>query len=227
MFQENPYPPCWQCRQEVTGHFCDACGAVQPLLGDSFRLLGLDARLQVDVLRLEETFHALSRRFHPDFYQQKSAQEQAISLENAATLNAAYRTLKDPDRRMAYLIHLVTGGLVAGGAVEEKTAVPTAFLDEILDVEEALAVLRASPDDGVARSTLRAAQAVFTSRTNEVNQALAALSAAWDDQIANDGPVRVDWTPVQRAWVARMKAAREQRAYLDRVLSGIASALGA
>src|SRR5581483_8025903 len=96
---------CWHCQSEVTGeYFCEQCVKVQPLSKelDYFACMGLPRLLNIDTDALETKFYELSRTFHPDFYQNKTPTEQAISLGNAALLNTAYRTLKDPIRRTEY-----------------------------------------------------------------------------------------------------------------------------
>jgi DnaJ-class molecular chaperone len=103
---------CWHCQSEVAGeYFCDRCVKVQPVSKelDYFTCLGFPRRLTIDQHQLEAKFYELSRAFHPDFYQNKSAAEQTISLGNSAMLNTAYRTLRDPIERAEYLLDLEAG----------------------------------------------------------------------------------------------------------------------
>lgn len=69
-----------------------AAGLERPRL---LHLYGLPRRLTIDPRQLETKFYELSRAFHPDFFQNKGAEEQTISLGNSAMLNTAYRTLRD------------------------------------------------------------------------------------------------------------------------------------
>ena len=101
---------CWQCEAESAVLWCVACGALQTCSDDPFRCFDLDDRLNIDLETLRSRFHALSRQFHPDFFQQKSPEAQAVSLKNSATLNAAHQTLKEPISRATCLIRLVSGG---------------------------------------------------------------------------------------------------------------------
>ena len=105
---------CWHCQSEVAGeYFCERCVKVQPVSKetDYFTCLGFPRRLMIDPHKLETKFYELSRAFHPDFYQNKSETEQSISLGNAATLNTAYRTLRDPIQRAEYLLDLEAGAV--------------------------------------------------------------------------------------------------------------------
>ena len=86
---------CWHCQSEVSGeYFCGRCVKVQPLSKelDYFTCLNLPRKLVIDGKELEETFYAMSRSFHPDFFSNKDESEQVVSLGNTALLNTAYRT---------------------------------------------------------------------------------------------------------------------------------------
>lgn len=109
---------CWGCLSDVAGaDFCPGCGKLQPLASgerDYFRALDLPKpSLSIDAAKLEETFHAKSRLFHPDRFQRKDPKELSISLERSAVLNEAYRTLRDPRSRARYLLSARGGGLAA------------------------------------------------------------------------------------------------------------------
>lgn len=127
---------CWHCQSEVSGeYFCGRCIKVQPLSKelDYFTCLNLPRKLVIDEKELEESFYALSRTFHPDFFTNKNEGEQSVSLGNTALLNIAYRTLKDPIRRAEYLIRLE-----AGSAKDIRSAPPADLFEEILQLQEDL-----------------------------------------------------------------------------------------
>ncbi|MFI5305504.1 MAG: hypothetical protein ACHQYP_12020, partial [Nitrospiria bacterium] len=79
--REYPVHPsvlnCWDCLAEVENFFCKRCGKIQPIpkTADYFSSLGLERKLTVDPQKLENLFYALSRKFHPDFFQGKSLKE--------------------------------------------------------------------------------------------------------------------------------------------------------
>ena len=125
---------CWHCQSEVTGeYFCERCVKVQPVSKetDYFTCLGFPRRLTLDPKKLEAKFYELSRTFHPDFYQTKSTAEQTISLSNAAVLNTAYRTLRDPIQRAEYLLALETGSVK-----DIRTSPPADLFEEILELQD-------------------------------------------------------------------------------------------
>ena len=102
---------------------------------DYFEVFGLERRLQVDLGALQRRFYALSRQHHPDFHQMAGEDVQAAALERSALVNRAYRTLRDPLSRLAYLIGL-EDGTGADGAVRPKA--PMDLLEEMLEIQEAL-----------------------------------------------------------------------------------------
>ncbi len=53
---------------------------------------------------LEEQFHKLSWKLHPDNFVRASEEERNLSLDRSSQLNDAYRTLRDPVARVEYLL---------------------------------------------------------------------------------------------------------------------------
>ena len=107
------------------------------MVSDFFEVFGLERRLAVDVAALQRRFYELSRRWHPDFHQAASADEQARALEESARVNAAYRALRDPLARVEYLIRLEEGRATKEGATMKPKA-PPALLAEMFEIQEAL-----------------------------------------------------------------------------------------
>ena len=122
---------------------------------DYFEVFGLPRKLQIDLDALQRSFYELSRRHHPDFHQGAGAEDQARALEASALVNRAYRALRDPVRRVEYLIALEEGREVR----EETTAkakVPMDLLAEMLEVQEALEDAKSSGLTDEAAEGLRA-----------------------------------------------------------------------
>lgn len=218
---------CWSCGAEVDHLYsCPRCNALQRLPEeiDYFTCLSLDYRLQIDPKALEARFYELSRKFHPDFFQNKSEAEKAISLENAAILNKAYRTLRDPVERIEYLIGLAEGK----SAIE--TEAPSDLFGEIFELQEAMEEIKQiPPQDAAGREpwvrTLEAAKEKFQKRQEEEQKELEALSARWDALAPSQGGGR-SFTEAQRACLKEMKKVLSHRAYLDRILNDIDAAIG-
>ena len=140
-------------------HFCSSCGKVQPAVPvDYFTFFGFPRKLELDTNVLEKEFYALSRRLHPDLFAQSGEQERAWSLEQSSMLNDAYRTLKDPIKRTAYLLRLegveleeqskqATEKARASGEVK-KQAVPPDLLEEVFELNLHLEELRMQKNSG-------------------------------------------------------------------------------
>jgi len=144
---------CWSCGSMRAAHFCEACGRVQPPVPvDYFTFFGLPPKLNLDVATLEKDFYELSRRLHPDLNAQAGSREQEWSLEQSSMLNDAYRTLRDPIKRTAYLLHLegvvleeqskrATDQARASGEIK-KQIVPPDLLEEVFELNMELEELR-------------------------------------------------------------------------------------
>ncbi|EER55926.1 Fe-S protein assembly co-chaperone HscB [Neisseria subflava] len=69
-----------------------------------FNLFQLEPSFNIDTEALEQTYRALAARFHPDKFASASAFEQKQAVMMSSTINDAYRTLKSPIDRAAYLL---------------------------------------------------------------------------------------------------------------------------
>src|SRR6478672_95365 len=211
---------CWHCQSEVTGeYFCDRCVKVQPLAKDSdyFTSFGLPRLLSIDLAALEAKFYELSRAFHPDFFQQKTAAEQAISLDNSALLNTAYRTLKDPIRRAEYLVQLE-----AGSVKDIRTSPPADLFEEILELQEDLDEFRTvSSDDQTSerdrlRTKLMGKRDHLEQRQQAMEADLFSLFTKWDRlqmQDDHDQALRAE----KNATLKQMREILSNRTYLRNI----------
>jgi molecular chaperone HscB len=213
---------CWSCRAEVgAAPECPQCVKIQPLgpSSDYFSALGLPRKLQIDPRVLEPIFHALSRRFHPDMYRLASARERIIALENSALLNQAYRTLRDPFERAAYLLQLEEGRLG-----EKKEAPPQDLFDEILEVQELLAEHQFAVGDEKRALTdqLRTKRDSLQAQQDQRAAALTdRLFGEWDALFDVGQP-----SPERKApLLAQMREILATRSYLKRVLRSLEDAV--
>src|ERR1700687_5750043 len=104
---------CWNCSAATGGeHFCPACGKIQPLPrgADYFAFCILPRKLMIDWADLEQRFHSLSWKLHPDNFVRASEDERQLSLDRSSQLNDAYRTLREPVARAEYLLGLAGFG---------------------------------------------------------------------------------------------------------------------
>ena len=207
---------CWSCgAASAPGDVCPECGRLQPFAAasDHWTVLGLPRRLGLDRGDLERRFHALNRRLHPDYFRLRSPEEQAISLEASASVNAAYRALRDPVSRVEYLLELEGLGLGAAGQAKP----PADLFEEILELQEARMELpMAGPDEAPAlRARLDGARAELAARREGAEAELAGRFAEWD---AGDASTR-------RRVLEAMRDVLATRAYLRTVVRDLDAAL--
>ena len=218
---------CWHCQSEVSGeYFCERCVKVQPVSkeADYFTCLGFPRRLTIDPQELEAKFYELSRAFHPDFYQNKSETEQAISLSNAATLNTAYRTLRDPIQRAEYLVDLE-----AGSVKEIRMSPPADLFEEILGLQETLEEYRASDqssDDGRRlRTQLQAEQRRLEHRKREMEAQLERLFMEWDS-LQDRGEANSQSRAERDRLLKHMREILSNRTYVKNIVNDLVTTIG-
>ncbi|MFL5331166.1 MAG: Fe-S protein assembly co-chaperone HscB [Gemmataceae bacterium] len=100
---------------------------------DHFERLGLPRRFALAADELERNYLAQSRTVHPDF-----AGESA--MEESSRLNEAYTTLRDPFRRVEYLLQLL-----GGPGAKEVSQAPPEFLEEMMDLRERMEDAKSDP----------------------------------------------------------------------------------
>jgi molecular chaperone HscB len=130
---------------------------------DHFARLGLPAALDLELAQLDRAYFARQRQWHPDRFVGKPADERARASSEAAALNDAYRTLKDPVDRAVYLATMKGVELPGDG----KTIDDPDLLMEAMEAREALHEA-ATVDDvdalaGRARTDAEAALATLAS----------------------------------------------------------------
>ncbi len=217
---------CWHCQSEMSGeYFCERCVKVQPVSNDTdyFTCLGFPRRLTVDPKKLEAKFYELSRAFHPDFYQTKSPTEQTISLGNAAVLNTAYRTLRDPIQRAEYLL-----ALEAGSVKDIRTSPPADLFEEILELQDTLDQYRASDHDSDEghrlRATLQTEQQTLERRREEMESQLRQLFTDWDQ--LQERAEATSQARVERDRILKhMRDLLSNRTYINNIVSDLAATI--
>jgi molecular chaperone HscB len=180
-------------------------------MSDHFEAFGLPRRLGIDGPALQQRFYELSRRYHPDFHQAAAPDEQGRMLQASARLNAAYRTLRDPLARVEYLVRLEEGRPAGEGG--EKPKAPPALLEEIFEIQEAVAEARAGGLDGALHATLDEQRARLAERCRQEEVRLTGtLAAEWDAASEPDA---------RRRLLEEMKERLATRAYLRTVVDDL------
>ena len=106
-----------------------------------FELYDLPVSFHPDQNVVKQQFYALSKKYHPDFYINESAEKQEEVLELSTLNNKAFQVLKDPQKVLQYVLTLKE--VIAEG---ENYTLPQSFLMEMMDVNEAMMDLQFDPD---------------------------------------------------------------------------------
>lgn len=218
---------CWHCQSEVSGeYFCDRCVKVQPVSKelDYFTCLGFPRRLMLDPRQLESKFYELSRMFHPDFYQNKSADEQTISLGNSALLNTAYRTLRDPIERAEYLLDLE-----AGAVKEIRNSPPSDLFEEIIELQDTLNEYRtaghASDTESPLRAKLQSERNTLEQRQRAMDAALQQLFVQWD-ALQDRGEATGQAKAERNRILKEMRENLSNRTFVKNIVKDLVSTIG-
>lgn len=220
---------CWSCsvaRNEST-LFCPNCSKIQPpTAGDYYSAFGIEPKLNIDLVALENEFHRLSRKLHPDRFARASQNEREWSLADTALLNDAYRTLKDPIRRTQYLLKLhgaEIGEEHAGKDRQDPSRAPADLLEEVFDLNMQLEEMRLAraageeEDDPEIKQSLTEAKKKFEGLLADVDEELRVQWAAWDN---GDKAARAE---AQNKMVALL----DRRRYLSNLVREVNETLGA
>ena len=223
---------CWSCsiaHNDVT-LFCPHCSKIQPTPGaDFFSVFGLSPRLNLDLASLENEFHRLSRRLHPDRFARAAENEKEWSLADTALLNDAYRTLRDPITRTEYLLKLhgaeIGEEFAAANRKDRRTGemgasrVPADLLEEVFELNMQLEEMRAARkagyiDQGLERN-LSETRKKFDGLRDAVDEDLRAQWNVWDN---GDEAARL---AAQKAMVALL----DRRRYLTNLVRDVTETL--
>ena len=203
------------------GHFCAACGKIQPLARDTdyFTLLGLPQKLWLDTAELEKLFHQLSWKLHPDNFVRASEFERELSLERSSQLNDAYRALREPVSRVEYL--LAHAGMRKEGAAKQQA--PPELLEEVFELNESLDELRsarASSNDGAELAALKqrlnGEEKKFEEKLREVDEELMRIAKEWDaalDAGADESK--------RKALMSQMNDVLNRRSYIRNLVANV------
>src|SRR5262249_35062026 len=128
------------------------------------------------------------RQFHPDYFYNAAPAERRASLERSSYLNDAYRTLKQPVARVAYLLELE--GVLKRAEGDAAKQVPASLLEEVFALNEELDEVRQMRDRGAPdeewRERLRRAAAPIVAKQEEHERQLRELSERWDATAGGD-----------------------------------------
>lgn len=152
------------------------------LQSTDFELFGVPARFAQDTAQLEARWKELQRQVHPDKFATQGAAAQRVAMQWSARINEAYRRLRDPLKRAAYLCEL--NGTPIGA--ETNTAMPAEFLMQQMELREQL------DDAGTAEEL------------SQIDELSASLSGSTLHKIEQQADTQQDWPGVAQSVRALM-----------------------
>jgi len=122
---------------------------------DDFVLFGVEPSFKQDPALLDERWKELQRNAHPDRFAAQGAAAQRLAMQWSVRINEAYRRLRSPLKRAAYLCELNGAPISA----ETNTAMPAAFLMQQMEWREALDEAESAADIDALQAEVDAARA--------------------------------------------------------------------
>lgn len=151
--------------------------AIPPLAERNyFELFGLPVAFALDVETLAARYRELAREAHPDRFAVGSDSERRLAMQWTTLLNEAFRVLKSPVSRAAYLLQLKHVSLPAGTVA----AVDPAFLMQQMELRERLDDVRGDADE--MESLVRDIRELLDQREASLREHLA--PASWKPEQA-------------------------------------------
>lgn len=132
-----------------------------------FNLFQLEPSFNIDTEALEQTYRALAARFHPDRFASASAFEQKQAVMMSSTINDAYRTLKSPIDRAAYLLKSQN----IDADAPEHTSFSPEFLMQQMEWRETLMDAQMEQNHDAIRALDQEIQAVQSNLYQDLQQA--------------------------------------------------------
>lgn len=165
---------------------------------DAFSLLGLSPRFDLDPAELHRRFIAASAANHPDRH--TDPLEQADAADRSASVNAAYRALRDPESRAHVLLQRLggaAGSTGAAGSVGDEKALPPDLLMEMLEARERHEEAKAAGDTATLHELNAWARAEHDARLKKVADLFAAALARNAPDPAAAGAIRMELNAIR------------------------------
>jgi molecular chaperone HscB len=159
---------------------------------DYFQFFDLPPHLAIDLKDLEKRFYALSRELHPDRFARQGQAERERALEDSATLNDAYRTLREPVARALYLLKLEGFDIGEQGSRD----VPPELLEEMFDLNMAI--------EEADAPQLEASRRRFETMRSAIDIELEAKFREWDASRSRDALTAIRGVLNRRKYITNL-----------------------
>ncbi|HEX4911441.1 MAG TPA: Fe-S protein assembly co-chaperone HscB [Permianibacter sp.] len=136
-----------------------------------FALFGLAPGFALDRDELTRRYRELQKAVHPDRYANAGESERLMAVSQAARINDAYQTLRDPISRARYLLQQL-----GGSWQDEQTMQDKAFLFEQMELREELEGLQDERELDALEAFAKRVRALELAQEQRLAQAFADLT---------------------------------------------------
>jgi len=133
-----------------------------------FELFHLPQRFDIDLAALDQAYHEVQSRVHPDKFSAATDAEKRVAMQWATRANEAYKTLKSPFKRAAYLCELNGVDL----QMDSNTAMPREFLMQQMEWREELDDAKGSKDLDALDALEKQLRSVRATKVTQIGELL-------------------------------------------------------
>jgi molecular chaperone HscB len=139
-----------------------------------FELYQMPVSLLPDQQLVKQKFYELSRKYHPDFFTREHENDQAEALEVSSEVNRAFKVFSDNDETIKYVLQ--SKGLLEE---EEKYNLPSAFLMEMMELNEQLMEAKMEND----AESLRKVKTSIASIEEQIYKPVQSVIEGYDEEV--------------------------------------------
>ena len=107
-----------------------------------FEIFDIPVSTEIDLTKVSEIYRDIQKEIHPDRFVNADEQERRIAMQKTSLINQAFQTLKDPVKRLQYMMSLKGIDMDS----ETDTSMDAAFLMEQMEFREEIAEVREKDD---------------------------------------------------------------------------------
>ena len=119
-----------------------------------FEFYGLPIQLNLNLALLKQKFFEISRTYHPDLFANATPSEQEEALQISTKNTVWYKTLSNENSRLEHVVQLYR--------IENNEALPTAFLGQMMDLNEQIDEVTNDTRDDLVSEIMELKNAFYT-----------------------------------------------------------------
>ncbi len=188
---------------------------------DHFALFGIPRKLSIDAKKLEARFHTLQMASHPDKFSGSDPKAAELAEDTSATINKAYRVLREPIARLRYLLGLY------GYSVVSSKAVPQSLLMSVMEAQESIGEYESAltpqkkENAGVALAALSTG---LDAKLSAITDSRKKLSTEWDST-SDHAQSRDQLSERDKSTLDQLVKLLAERAYIETLSASIRNTL--